>query len=107
MVDSEAISDASFVLAFRALLLDFVESCPPLRIRVLYSGSALERPGAQLRHAYLEGCRPSFCDVTHNDLWVVILEHTEKARQVGVAARLPGQVESVVGPLGSLQIAVP
>jgi hypothetical protein len=30
MVDSKAISDASFVPAFRALLLDLIESCAPL-----------------------------------------------------------------------------
>jgi hypothetical protein len=36
MVDSKAISDASFVLPFGPLLLDLIKSCPPLRIRVLY-----------------------------------------------------------------------
>lgn len=35
MVDGEAISSASIVIAFRPLLLDLVEPGPPLRIRML------------------------------------------------------------------------
>lgn len=89
MVYSETVPDASVILALRLLVLDLVEFCPPLRVRVLLWVSG-GRGWRHTRRRYFEGCGPPLCDVSHNDFRVVILEYPQQAGQVVVAARLAG-----------------
>lgn len=100
MVDGEPISDPRVVSSIGALLLDLVESCSPLRIRMLpwVSPTYLDRGGFRVRDTYLERGRSAPRNIVHDNLGVVVFEDAQKTGQVGVAAGLARKVQTAVAP---------
>lgn len=58
------------------LMLDFLQSFPPLQVRVLEDGSLAPR------------------GITNDDFRVIVLEHSQETNQGGITPCLPGQRQS-------------